>query len=179
MLTTAARLFAAQGVAEVSLRDIAASADVHVALITRYFGSREGLIRAVFDDLAAAVTQRILDHPREQHSFERESELGQWLVILAHWMLTAQDRELALGVADPVQAMADVIVEHNGLEPRAARVRAAQIIGRALGWRLFEPFLVAAGDLGDEPLDTLHDALTAVHQRIGATPLDSAPHQPL
>lgn len=179
MLDTAARLFAANGVAAVSLRDIAASADVHVALITRYFGSRDDLICAVFDDLADAIAQHILDYPRQQHSFDRDSELGRWLAILGHWMLTGEDPSLALGVSNPVQAMADVIAEHNGLDPREARIRSAQIFGSALGWRLFEPYLIAAGDLRDEPPEFLHDELTAIHQRMGATPLDPAPHEPL
>ncbi len=175
----AAALFANHGVAAVSLRDIARAADVHVALITRYFGSRNDLIRAVFDDLAAEVARHTTDHPRQQHPFDRESPLGRWLAILAHWMLTGQDPAVALSVANPVQAMVDVIIEHNGLNPREARVRAAQIFGSALGWRLFEPYLISAADLGDEPLDGLHDQLTAIHQRIGSTPLNPARHQPL
>ncbi len=94
-------------------------------------------------------------------------------------MLTGQDAADALGVDNPVQSMVDVIVEHNGLDRRAASIRAAQIFGSALGWRLFEPYLITAVGLGDEPLDGRHDELTAIHQRIGSTPLDPAPHQPL
>jgi TetR/AcrR family transcriptional regulator, repressor for neighboring sulfatase len=179
VLDAAAVLFARNAVSAVSLRDIARSADVHVALITRYFGSREDLIRAVLDDLAARVAEHTVDQPRKQHSFDRDSPLDCWLRILAYWMLTGRDPQAALGIVNPVQAMADVIVEHNGLDPREARIRAAQIFGSALGWRLFEPYLLAAGELGDEPMDDLHDHLTAIHQRVGATPLEPAPHQSL
>lgn len=179
VLDSAAGLFASRGVASVSLRDIAQAADVHLALITRYIGSREDLIRAVFYDLAVEVARHTTDHPRQQHPFDRESALGRWLSILAHWMLTGQDPAIALNVANPVQAMVDVIVEHNGLDEREARVRAAQIFGSALGWRLFEPYLITAAGLEDEPLDGLHDELTAIHQRMGSTPMAPAPHQTL
>ena len=56
---------------------------------------------------------------------------------------------------------------------------AAQIFGSALGWRLFEPYLITAAGLEDEPLDGLHDELTAIHQRMGSTPMAPAPHQTL
>jgi AcrR family transcriptional regulator len=179
VLEASAELFARNGVSAVSLRDIASAADVHVSLITKYFGSREALIREVFEALAVEVARDVVERPREQHTFDREAPLGRWLSILAHWMLTGQDTSALLGDANPVQAMASVIVEHNGLEPREARIRAAQIFSSALGWRLFEPYLIAAAGLQDEPVEQLHDELTAIHQRVGATPVRPQPHQPL
>jgi AcrR family transcriptional regulator len=161
----------------VSLRDIASAADVHVTLITRYFGSRDSLIRAVFDDLAASIAEHTSSHPLEQHSFDPESSLGRWMAILAHWMITGQDPRLALGGINPVQAMANVIVEHNGLPDRDARIRAAQIFGSALGWRLFEPYLITAGSLQDEDPADLHDSLTAMHRQVGATAVESGIRQ--
>ncbi len=179
VLDAAAELFALHGVSNVPLRQIAKAADVHVSLITRYFGSREDLIHEVFDDLAGAVDRHSTENPREQHSFDKDSALGRWLAILAHWMLTGHDAQAAMGDVNPVQSMADIIVKYNGLDPREARIRSAQIFGSALGWRLFEPYLLTAGGLTDEPLSALHDELTAIHQRVGATPLTPAPHAPL
>ena len=178
-MDAAAELFARDGVAAVSLRDVAAAADVHVSLITRYVGTREELIQAVFDQLATAVARDVVERPRQQHSFDRDSSLGRWLAILAHWMLTGQDPGMALGAANPVQAMADVIAGHYGLEPREARIRAAQIFGSALGWRLFEPYLIEAAYLTDESRPDLHDELTDIHRRIAATGFSPAPDQAL
>jgi len=48
VLDAAAALFAQRGVDAVSLRDIAAAADVHVSLIIRYIGHREELVAEVF-----------------------------------------------------------------------------------------------------------------------------------
>lgn len=179
VIDAAARLFARRGVADVALRNIAAEADVHVSLINRYVGSRDDLIRAVFNDLASTVRQYVIDHPREQHPFSRDSALGRWLTILAHWMLSGNDLADALDTANPVQAMADGLVEYNGLSPRDARIRSAQIFGSALGWRLFEPYLIAAAGLEDESITEVHDLLTAIHKRVGATPVGPAPYDPI
>ena len=43
VLDAAATLFATRGVAQVSLREVAAAADTHLALIKRYIGNREQL----------------------------------------------------------------------------------------------------------------------------------------
>lgn len=55
VLDEAASLFADRGLDRVSLRTIAAAARVHPALIARYIGGRDDLIRAVFDDLSLAA----------------------------------------------------------------------------------------------------------------------------
>lgn len=65
-LLAAARLrFARDGYEATNLRDIAADAEVNVALIARYFGSKEGL----FHDVIAFDRQRVaqaMQGPREQ-----------------------------------------------------------------------------------------------------------------
>ena len=63
VLDAAASLFATRGVDRVSLREIAATADVHPALIGRYVGSRDELVLVVFDDLSAQVSAAVLEHP--------------------------------------------------------------------------------------------------------------------
>jgi len=77
-----------------------------------------------------------------------------------------------------VLAMADTLVEGYGLDPTAARLRAAQIVAAALGWRIFEQYLVEAGELGDVPLETLREELARSARRVGATPWPSPPDPP-
>ena len=48
LLDVAERLFAQQGIAETSLRQLTAKADANVAAVSYHFGSRDGLIEAVF-----------------------------------------------------------------------------------------------------------------------------------
>ena len=62
-----------------------------------------------------------------------------------------------------------------GLAEEAARLRAAQIVAAALGWRIFEAYLVEAGGLGDVPLETLREELARSARRLGATPWPSPP----
>ena len=71
--------------------------------------------------------------------------------------------------------MAATLDEGYGLEPRAARLRAAQIVAAALGWRIFEEYLVTAGRLEDVPLETLREELAHSARRLGATPWPSPP----
>jgi AcrR family transcriptional regulator len=77
LLRAARQRFAKDGYDRVSVRDIAADADVNVALINRYFGSKEGLfvealssagrfpdvLAASPADLPAKLLARILDQP--------------------------------------------------------------------------------------------------------------------
>ena len=71
--------------------------------------------------------------------------------------------------------MAHTLVDGYGLDAEAARLRAAQIVAAALGWRIFEDYLVAAGELDAVPLETLRDELARSARRLGATPWPSPP----
>ncbi len=74
---------------------------------------------------------------------------------------------------NPVRAIAEVAEHEYGLDPAAARLRGAQVVASALGWRLFEDFLIEAGGLDDEPIEGLRHELTGLHRRIAATPYPS------
>ena len=85
VLDAAADLFAREGVSEVSLRQIADAADVHIALIRRYVGTRDELVHAVLDDLSGQVAAQVTEMPLGQISFERDSAMGRWTRVLAHF----------------------------------------------------------------------------------------------
>jgi hypothetical protein len=48
-------------------------------------------------------------------------------------------------------------------------------VASALGWRIFEDYLIAESDLGDIDVSILRDELTASHRRLGATRWPSPP----
>jgi len=75
--------------------------------------------------------------------------------------------------------MAETLGEGYGLEPVPARLRAAQIVAAALGWRIFEDYLIAAGELESVPVATLRDELVRSARRLGATPWPSPPDPPV
>ena len=175
VLDAAADLFARRDVDGVSLRNIAAAADVQLALIARYVGTRKELIDAVFDDLSASLAQELTDRPLEQISFERDSTMGRWIVLLRHLVITGAGPDRATASFNPVRALARVLEDNYGADPAGAAVRAAQIAALALGWRLFERYLIAAGRLEQIPVQDLRDEVTALNRRIGATPWPSGP----
>ena len=174
MLDAAATLFARRGLDRVSLRDIAAAADVHPALIGRYIGDRDELVQAVFDDLSTALATAVLDQPLSGQGFGPDTVMGKWTSMAGALAIAGEP----LGIPDrfnPVQAMAETLVAGYGITAEAARLRAAQIVASALGWRIFEGYLIEAGGLGDVPVETLRLELVRTARRLGATPVPSPP----
>lgn len=57
MLSAAARLFAARGLAGVGLREITAEAGVNLAAVNYHFGSKEKLLEALFAQRARPITE--------------------------------------------------------------------------------------------------------------------------
>ena len=62
ILRAGQRLFAQKGYATTGVREIAAQAGVSLALVQRYFGSKEGLLRAALEDLLQI--EAMIDGPR-------------------------------------------------------------------------------------------------------------------
>lgn len=174
LLDAGADLFVRRGLHRVSLRDVAEAANVHPNLIRRYIGTRDELVLAVFDDLSSQLADLLLENPLARQGHGLHTVTGRWVRLLDQLLL--EDRDVAGRAGfNPVLALARTLEEGYGLGAEAARLRAAQIGALALGWRVFEPYLVAAGRLEDVPLETLHEELTRTNRRIGATPWPSPP----
>ncbi len=174
VLDAAATLFATCGVGRVSLRDVADAADVHLALIGRYIGNREQLELAVFDDLSAQLARSVSEHPLEGQGHDVDTVMGKWSRVATSLVIRGHDLAARPGF-NPVNAMAGTLADAYGLDSVASRVRAAQIVATALGWRIFEDYLVAAGELDEVPLATLREELVHSGRRLGATPWPSPP----
>ena len=143
MLDAAATLFALRGVDAVSLRDIAAAADVHVALIGRYIGHRDKLVAAVFRHVSDQLARAVEENPLSGQGFTPETVMGKWVRIAAALVISGRSLESRRDF-NPVVAMAETLVAGYGLADEVARLRAAQIVAAALGWRIFEAYLVEA-----------------------------------
>ena len=174
VLDAAAFLFADRGVDAVSLRDIAANADVDLSLIRRYIGSRAQLVSAVFDDLSDQLVEAVLEHPLEGQGFDTDTVMGKW-VRLAGALAISGNLPAEQPGFNPVLAMAKTLKDGYGLDAQAACLRAAQIVAQALGWRIFEDYLVVAGELEALSLTTLREELVHTARRVGATPWPSPP----
>ena len=160
-----------------SLREIADLADVHVALIRRYIGNREELVLEVFDDLSIQLAALVAEHPLSGQPHGPDTVMGRWVRLASSLMISGRPL-VPSNEFNPVQAMAGTLMDGYGLDSRAARLRAAQIVAAALGWRIFEDYLVKAGGLDDLPIETLRDELARSARRLGATPWPSPPDPP-
>ena len=177
VLETAASLFALRGVDGVSLRDIAAEADVNLTLIRRYIGSRDDLIAAVFAHVSEQLALAVAEHPLAGQGHGPDTVMGKWVRIGA--VLAISGRPMSSdAIHNPVRAIADSLIAGYGLSSDAARVRSAQIVATALGWRIFEEYLVDAADLGDIPVEVLREELVHSARRLGATEWPSPPDPP-
>ena len=177
MLDAAATLFAWRGVDAVSLRDIAAEADVNLALIRRYVGRREDVVVAVFDHVSDQVARAVAENPLAGQGFSPDTVMGRWVRIAASLAISGRSLRSRPDF-NPVVAMAETLRAGYGMDAQAARVRAAQIVATALGWRIFEDYLVTAGGLGSVPLAALREELVHSARRLGATPWPSPPDPP-
>lgn len=77
ILEVAVNLFAEQGFDGTSVRDIAKAADVNIAMISYYFGSKEKLMEAIFARHSANVRFQLenLLHDKEMGPFEKMEKL--------------------------------------------------------------------------------------------------------
>ena len=62
ILDTAERLFAQKGHEATSLREITAEAQVNLSAVHYHFGSKEGLVQAVFTDLTEALNRQRIEN---------------------------------------------------------------------------------------------------------------------
>ena len=177
VLDAAASLFAVRGIDGVSLRDVAAEADVNLSLIRRYIGSRDDLIAAVFAHVSEQLAESVAEHPLAGQGHTPDTVMGTWVRIGAALAISGRPMS-ADAFHNPVQAIADSLIAGYGVSSEAARIRAAQIVATALGWRIFEGYLVEAAGLGDIRVEVLREELVHAARRAGATPWPSPPDPP-
>ena len=171
----AERLFRERSPADVTLREIAAEAGVNYSLVYRYFRTKDALIAAVFSPRVNMIREHYVDAPggvealRDLHYMHDAPGYARslaWVILEGHDLgLLFQDLESEDGSAEPADD-ADVAV----LEPYAvaARVAIGGFLALAMGWDLYEPYLLRLTGLEhidkrslNEHLARLADALLA------------------
>lgn len=81
IITAAEKLFSEQGFSGTSVRDIAKNAQVNVAMISYYFGSKEKLLEAIFDYRIGTTTIQ-LEHLLAQHEIDPMQKIE---IIVDHY----------------------------------------------------------------------------------------------
>lgn len=137
VLNTATDLFAQYGVSAVSIRKIAAEAGINHALIIRYFGTKDGLVKEILQRKISALAGA---HPRksEQSTTETLSSLGEMMLN----SLTADQNTMKLIVRSGLDGLSpESYVDGNN--QRAANILAKWIESQQRGEGLPDAKLVS------------------------------------
>ncbi len=176
LIRAATELFARRGPGAVSVREIALHAGVNHGLVHRHFGSKDALLSAVLTRLTEqlAVQARVAGggrlRPVSPQAFRATRRQGAYWRILAHALLEGTDP----GDVQQGFPMMSRFVEVVGRRKAAGqidpaldeRALVASAVALALGWLMFEPFLLAATGLKNEAPRRRYRNLTLVWRRF-------------
>lgn len=177
VLDAAVRLFVERGPASVSLRDIAAEANVNLGLLYRHFGTKAELLSATVDDLVdrfgAAIADSVAapDMPFELARIVTGTRdpamtpMRPYARMLA-WLLLDGVDPASIQSSYPVFPRLVERLLTDGRDPTDARLTALTIFAVALGWLLYEPYINTAAQLDEVPLDELRGALADAFGRL-------------
>jgi AcrR family transcriptional regulator len=183
LLDAATTLLAERGPAAVSVRDVADRAGVNHGLIHRHFGSKQALFSSVIDRLTSNLSAIRHEAPENFEGliglFESTSESLFWRVI-ARAILDGEvpsnlqsDFPVVRGLVEQFTSARESGDLDPQFDPRLVSAAAAAL---ALGWLLFEPFLLPAANLDDvEPEQLrgeLHVLMLGILDRLAPTPTD-------
>jgi AcrR family transcriptional regulator len=146
LIRAGSELFAAQGPANVSVKQVAAAAGVNHGLVHHYFGSKDGLVVAVLESLAEQSAQELAVRGPLDLVHDANGPAARHGRIVAHLILAGED-VVKLKTAFP--AVRDLIERFGdrGMSPDDAQTHAAQVLTMALGWQVFETYVAAAAGL--------------------------------
>lgn len=155
ILESAERLFADLGFDGTSIRQIAMAAGTPLALLGYYFGSKEGLYRALFDRrVPAVVEQRVagLEAAANEPDLDRRLELIVRALVVPMLRLRAHDKDPSFGR----------LMAHETVHPNAQ--------SRGIVHDLFDPVArkVMAALASALPDRSIEDINWAYHFMIGA-----------
>lgn len=154
LLRAALPLFAQQGFAKTSTREIAEAAGVNLAAISYYFGDKEGLYRAVFFEMQGKPEEEIARYAGKELTLRqalhglytgfveplRQGDVAQLCMKLhAREILEPTglwQEEISEGIRPMHEALVQVLIRHLGLKQADAEVRRLAICLAALGVHL-------------------------------------------
>ncbi len=165
ILDATEKLLLKRSPSEVSIREIAGAAKVKHPQIYRHFGSKNALIMAVhsrkLNKVRHALTKvdKLEGNVRTLFETYRKDRWRQ--IALARAMVDGVDPHLLQSQFPVMHRLVELIKARISASEKPpafdAEVLAAAMGGMAMGWVLFEPFLVAATGLEDRSKDELTD----------------------
>lgn len=179
LIEAAARLFAERGPSQVSVREVAAEARVNHGLVHRHFGSKEGLLRAVLNDMAARVADRVGPAQDDEDLrtllakiFSDTRGVGLHWKVLARALLEGWDPS-ELQQRFPVFARLVAATRRSpdvDVDPVSLAVL---LFSTGLGLLVFEPYLeAAAASEGSSWPETLQGVIGTIAESLRRAPAD-------
>lgn len=168
VLEAASDLFAEKGPTATSIREVAARSKVNHGLVFRHFGTKDQLVGAVLDHLAARISVQI---EAGQAGRERGVELEQALTRHARVMARVILDGYPVGELQSSFPNLTVLLERirpDYEDDLDARLAVANSVALQLGWYLFRPFLQGALDLDRVGEDRLRESVAAAVAAIVA-----------
>ena len=173
LIDATAALLAERVSGRVTVRDIAALADVNPTYVHRYFGSKDNLMRAAIERANQRVVARIKEMPDVVrggpavfHAALQEREL---VAALARASLDGVLDDLPSGWQATVALLERFYSDLEGSQVRGRhdpRVIVACLTSATMGYALFGPFVRRGVGLDEEPDESVEVALVAVLQDV-------------
>jgi AcrR family transcriptional regulator len=160
VVSAAGRLLLQRSPSAVSMRDIAAEADVNLGLIHRYVGSKDDVVALVLRRHTALARSMVEDVPDDERVLDRVAE-----VIVDRPGTGPLMAGLILDGVDVATLKGDFPLLEQ-LAGDGPELQAAITYALALGWEVFGPSLLAAADVdptSEELVAALRVALDAIH----------------
>jgi AcrR family transcriptional regulator len=134
------RAAAARGLHATGMREVAAEAGVSLRLVQYYFGTKEALLLAAMQQLAAQFSDRAMARIRQSRQGDGPASPRDIIAAILTEALPADDERrtftlvytayLALSLTDPALAIAPLARNSNAVsDVIAAQLRAAQAVG--------------------------------------------------
>jgi AcrR family transcriptional regulator len=171
LISAAATLFAERESGHVTVRDIAARADVNATYVHRYFGGKRNLMHAAIRRAQERITAQIEEMPdvvdgagAVVHATLQEKEL---VATLARGILDGVLDDVPAG--DPatkrlLERFAAEVEQRHVRPAHDTRVVVLALISATAGYALFGRYLTRAMGMDDLPEERLEAALAAVLQ---------------
>ena len=145
-----------------AIRDVAAHARVNHGLVFRHFGSKEQLVGAVLNHLAAQMAALI---DTDASLAEIAAAGTRQLHVIARALLDGYPvAQLQSSFPAADRLLNDIRPLHDNEDD--ARLATAHAVALLLGWQMFEPFVRSAVGLHNIPPDRVRQSMFAEMARI-------------
>ncbi|PTR22908.1 TetR family transcriptional regulator [Rhodococcus sp. OK519] len=174
LIAAARPLFAEKGPSRVSLREIAAAADVNYGLIHQYIGTKDDLLKLVLQRASADWADMFAEAASADDAIAHimRPKSSEYARIVAQSVLEGKAPETLLGKSPALAELSRRIkneIEQSQMSDDDARLAVAAITGLALGWGLFGRYVQEIAGLGDLPEDDVTEGVYALLRRAIST----------